>query len=215
MLSVLDNHEKLVLDVVHEYLNKNRTFNMSKVLPFIISRFKLASININIDGIEKILKSLVKKKILVEGSKLTKDEILINRKRNEIYNLIIEKPGIYFSQITSNLNYSNHLVFWHTEFLIRFNFILKESFDNHEIFFDSHIDFEAVKINYITSREKSKKIIDFLKQNNVGTSKTWLSSVLDMHPQTVAKYLDLLEEIEWINKEKISNKTLYFLNSDK
>lgn len=33
-----------------------------------------------------------------------------------------------------------------------------------------------------------------------------------MHPNTVSKYLDSLLEHNIINKEKMSNKTLYFLN---
>lgn len=74
------------------------------------------------------------------------------------------------------------------------------------------MDFEGVKISYFTSKEKSKKIIDYLKTNNEGTTKTRLSEVLKMHPNTITKYLDSLLEHNIINKEKMSNKTLYFLN---
>ena len=90
--------------------------------------------------------------------------------------------------------------------------ISKEVFDNHDIYFDSSLDFEGVKISYFTSKEKSKKIIDYLKSNNEGTTKTRLSEVLRMHPNTISKYLDSLLKYQIINKEKMSNKTLYFLN---
>ena len=53
----LTREEQIVLNVVQEYLNKNRYFNMQEVLLFINSRFKMASININIRGIEEILRS--------------------------------------------------------------------------------------------------------------------------------------------------------------
>ena len=88
----LTNEEQIVLKVVQEYLNKNRQFNMEKILPFIISRFRLASINISKNGIEEILRSLIKKDLLVEGSKLSRDDILLNLKRLQIYNFILRNP---------------------------------------------------------------------------------------------------------------------------
>ncbi|HEC36854.1 MAG TPA: hypothetical protein ENI29_01375, partial [bacterium] len=87
--------EKIVLTVVQEYLNKNRFFNMKEILPFIHARFKMASININLRGIEELLKSLAEKKLIVEGSKLYKDDILNNLKRRKIYDFIKENPGTY------------------------------------------------------------------------------------------------------------------------
>lgn len=208
----LTSEEQIVLSVVQEYLDKNRQFNMEKILPFIISRFRLASINISKNGIEEILRSLIKKDLLIEGSKLSRDDILLNLKRLQIYNFILRNPGTYFNRIIKELKLSNHIVVWHLSMLLKFNYISKEVFDNHDIYFDSSLDFEGVKILYFTSKEKSKKIIDYLKSNNEGTTKTGLSEVLKMHPNTVSKYLDSLLQHNIINKEKMSNKTLYFLN---
>ena len=110
MLIELLEQEKLVLNVVQEYLNKNRYFNMNEIIPFIISRFRNASININISGIEDILRSLVKKNLIVEGSKLSINDVLKNQKRKNIYEYIQENPGIYFNRIVKELNMSNHVV---------------------------------------------------------------------------------------------------------
>ena len=95
----LSREEKIVLTVVQEYLDKNRQFNMEKILPFIVSRFRLAKINISKNGIEEILRSLIKKNLLVEGSKLSHDDILLNLKRLQIYNFILKNPGAYFNRI--------------------------------------------------------------------------------------------------------------------
>ena len=208
----LSSEEQIVLSVVQEYLDKNRQFNMEKILPFIISRFRLASINISKNGIEEILRSLIKKDLLVEGSKLSRDDILLNLKRLQIYNFILRNPGTYFNRIIKELNLSNHIVVWHLNMLMKFNYISKEVFDNHDIYFDSNLAFEEVKISYFTLKEKSKKIIDFLKVNNDGITKTRLSEALKMHPNTITKYLNNLLEHNIIKKEKMSNKTLYFLN---
>ncbi len=120
--------------------------------------------------------------------------------------------GTYFNRIIKELNLSNHIVVWHLSMLLKFNYVRKEVFDNHDIYFDSSLDFEGVKISYFTSKEKSKKIIDYLKSNNGGTTKTRLSETLKMHPNTITKYLNNLLEHNIIKKEKMANKTLYFLN---
>ncbi len=208
----LTNQEKIVLNVVQEYLDKNRQFNMKKILPFINSRFRMASIDISNYGIETILRSLVQKDLLVEGSKLTHEDILFNLKRADIYNFIQKYPGVYFNKIIKELKLSNHIVVWHLNMLLKFNFIKKGLFDKHEIYFDSNLEFENVKIIYITSREKSKKIIEYLINNDIGVTKTQLSKKLGMHPNTIKKYLNFLEEFNVIFKEKLSKKTLYFLN---
>ena len=62
--------------------------------------------------------------------------------------------------------------------------------------------------------EKSKKIIEYLRSNDFGITKTHLSSDLGMHHNTISKYLKMLEEINVIVRKKTSKQTLYFLNED-
>ena len=204
--------EKLILNVVEEYLNKNRYFNLSEILPFIVSRFRMASVDINIRRIEEILRILVKKKLVVEGSKLINNDILKNEKRKQIYEYILENPGIYFNRILKELNISNHVVVWHLNVLQKFNFIKKEKIESHDIYFDSKFDVKSSKFAYITSKDKSKKIINYLKDNDFGITKTQLSKNLRIHPNTISKYLKALEKFDVIVKKKVSKRVIYFLN---
>ncbi|MFX0072114.1 MAG: hypothetical protein ACFFAO_13580 [Candidatus Hermodarchaeota archaeon] len=212
MSAALSEEELIVLNVVQEYLNKNRQFNIEKILPFIVSRFRIASININKKGIEGILRSLVRKNILIEGSKLSHQDILANLKRLQIYNYILKNPGTYFNKILIELDLSNHVVVWHLNMLEKFNYIRKEFFDNHDIYFDISLDFKDIKKLYITSQEKNQKIINYLKNNEKGASKTQLSRELKMHMYTIDKYLKSLIEYQIIVKEKKGNKTLFIIN---
>ena len=93
---------------------------MNEIVPFIIARFRTASTNINISGIEEILRSLVKKNMVVEGSKLSLDDILRNQKRKLIYEFLLANPGIYFNRIIRELKFSNHVVVWHLKILLKF-----------------------------------------------------------------------------------------------
>lgn len=206
--------EKLVLNAVQEYLNKNRYFNMKELLPFINSRFKIASININNRGIEEILRSLVKKKIIVKGSKLSRMDILNNQKRKNIYDFILKNPGTYFNKIIRELQISNHVVVWHLNMLLKFNFIKKEKFENHYAYFDSNFNVKNSKFRYVTSKEKSKRIIEYLKYYDFGITKTQLSTDLKMHINTSTKYLKMLEQFNIVIKKKVSKRMIYFLNED-
>lgn len=212
MSNDLLTQEKLVFTVVQEYLNKNRYFDVNEIVPFIVSRFRLSSININIKGIEEILKALVKKKIIVEGSKLSIDKILNNEKRKIIYDFIVNNPGTYFYKIVTNLRISNHVVVWHLKMLLKFNLIKVEKVEKHDVYFDSNFNIKNSKFAYITSKEKGKKIIDYLRQNDSGFSKSQLSQELKMHPNTISKYLKMLEQFNVIVKKKVSKRVIYFLN---
>ncbi|MFX1346318.1 MAG: hypothetical protein ACFFBC_09170 [Promethearchaeota archaeon] len=214
MTASLTKQERIVLNVILEYLNKNRQFNMEKILPFIIARFRASKININKNGIEIILKSLLNKKMIYEGSKLNQEEILNNLNRKMIYNHISNNPGIYFYKIVKNLGLSNHVVIWHLNFLIKFNYIRKEIINNQKVYFTPNVKLKEVEKRYFSSRKRSQKILDYLKFNNQGVTKNQLSIELKIHSNTLSKYLESLEKLNLIVKEKMLKKTLYFLNND-
>ena len=214
MPTEVQEQEKLVLNVIQEYLNKNRIFNMEEILPFITARFKMASININNRGIEDILKILVSKKLIIEGSKLYRDDLLLNRKRNLIYEFIVKNPGTYFNRIIKTLSLSNHVAIWHLEMLLKFDYIKKQKIENHNIYFDFTYRLRNTELKYFTSKEKSKLIIDYLKINNIGVPKTRLSKDLRLHFNTATKYLTFLEQFQVVAKRRLSGKTLFFLHDD-
>jgi len=210
----VSEQEKLILKVVEEYLNKNRYFDMNEILPFIMSRLKMTSSNLNMRRIEEILKILVKKRLIVEGSKLSINDILSNQKRKEIYDYIVQNPGVYFYKLIKELKLSNHVVTWHLNMLLKFNFIKKEKFENRDLYFDSSYDESNPRFRYFTSKEKSKKIITYLRNNDYGITKTQLSKELKMHSTTISKYLKVLAQFGIIFKKKMSKRLIYFLNED-
>jgi predicted transcriptional regulator len=207
----LSTNERLVLDVVQEYLDKNRTFNITEILPFLNSRFKSASIKINETGIKKILKSLVKKRYVFKDSKLTKNVLLENKIRKEIYEFILEYSGTFFNKLLKHFKVNNKVIVWHIRMLEKFGFIKRKFFDKRFIYFDSQMNFDQVKPLYYMSKEKCKQIFTYLQYNNTGVTKTKIAEDLNMHFNTVTRYLVVLESIDLIIKEKIDNNLLYFL----
>ena len=187
---------------------------MNKIIPFINSKLKIHSIDLNYRGIEEILRSLVKKKLLDEGTKFTKNEVLLNKKRNQIYNFIVKNPGVYFNTIVNKLKINKPVIVWHINMLLKFEFITKEEFENHEIYFDSRLSGRNRTFRYFTSKQESKKIMDFLKENDYGITKTHLVQSLGMHHNTVTKYLKNLEDYNMVIKKKVDKRILYFLNNE-
>lgn len=84
--------------------------------------------------------------------------------------------------------------------------------ENHEVFFDINLQTDNDEVLFIISKEKSKQIIDYLLEHSEGASKTQLSRELKIHSTTVSNYVELLDNKGIIIKNKLSRKTIYFLN---
>ena len=213
-LNNISEEQILVLNIIQEYLNKNRTFNKIEIVPFINAKIAKKKINLSYNGICEILKSLVEKNIIVEGSKLIKFDIFSNLNRKKIYEFITKNPGIHFNKLVKSLNMSLFSVEWHLNILLKFNLIRKVKIENFDAYFDSKLPSKNDEILHIISREKCKKIIQYLNQNNEGYSKNYLSKELKIHSSTISKYIEKLEEFGLLSKKELSNMTLYFLNED-
>lgn len=214
MQTSVSKEEEIVLNIVQEYLNKNRTFNKTEIIPFINAKIVKTNNNISYNGIHEILKSLVEKDIIVEGSKLIKYNVLLNLNRKRIYEHIINNPGVHFNKIVKILNISVFSVEWHLNVLIKFNLLRKAKIESFDAYYDSKLPPKNDKIYHIISRDKCNKIIQYLRENNEGYSKNYISKELKIHSNTISKYIEKLDEFGLLKKKRLSNKTLYFLNED-
>ncbi|MBN1215368.1 MAG: hypothetical protein JXA99_07970 [Candidatus Lokiarchaeota archaeon] len=198
------------MDIIQKYLDKNKQFRMKKVLSLIHSRFKLMDVNINLNGIETVLKTLIRKNCIVERSTLSRDNIFNNEKRKEIYEYIQDYPGIFFNELKRNLNICNQVLVWHLNILRKFKLIRKKMIENHAIYYCSFVrSIDAEKHHYI---RKSIDIINYLKAENKGISKTRLAEALNMHYNTLKKYIEKLEDYSLLIKKQKSRNIVYFLD---
>ena len=212
MAAKIKQYENDVYIEIQNYLNSNRPLKLEEGIPYLNSRFARSSVPLNRQGITEIVKSLVQRNVIVEGSKLTREEILLNAKRSQIYNYIVENPGVYYYNIMKKLNMSSHVVIWHLNILVEFNYIGKTTIDNHDLYFEINEDLDKVKVSYYLTNEKCRLIIEYLKSNALGHSKTSISKNLSMHPNTVKKYINVLEDFGIVSKTELSNKSVYLLN---
>jgi predicted transcriptional regulator len=211
--SYLLEHEDLVFTLLQEYFQKNRPFDMDKIIPYLNDKLARRDINLNKIGIKQIVISLIKQKLIAEGTNLTRADVLPNENRKSIYDYVMEHPGCYFRKVVLELELPNHVVTWHLNILIKFGFIKKDIFETQPLYFNPTLDFEKVRQSYIASKEKSQKILFYLDENKQGLTKTQLAEALSMHNTTITKYLKDLLNIALIIKKESGNKTLYYLNT--
>ena len=209
MLLNLDDRENAVYEGIKKYLERKRAIRSAKVISYLNKNLNKRQLNLNLSKIRQIIEKLKEKNVIVEGYQLTKEDIFAIPKRKNIYHYIIDNPGVYAYQITRDLDVSSHVVIWHLQVLKDFEFITSEQLDNHEVYFDTELDLNEVTRHYYMRKGKCKKILEVIDNSNGGMSKTRLAKTLNMHPNTIKKYLTALENIGVISKKKISNKTLY------
>ncbi|MFX0083889.1 MAG: hypothetical protein ACFE94_19225 [Candidatus Hodarchaeota archaeon] len=207
----LTKEEMGVFNLIQEFLSYNRVFNKEKVAMYITSRYRLNG-NLNYNGIKTVIDSLIKKNIIVEGSKLTRMTILLNENRRQIFNTVKENPGIYKNNLSKRLNLSLFIINWHLSMLVKFNLIREHLINSHLSYFEFSMSTKNDELYHIISREKCKSIIELLKDNKEGITKYQVSKALHMHYDTITNYLKKLRECNLLVRKKTDKKDLFLLN---
>ena len=152
-----------VLEIAEDIIRGNQVLD-AKLLYYKAKRI------LKIDKKELLatIEFLIKKKILVEGSKLTKDLVLLNTHRKNIYNYIIKNHGANFSSIRDNYKGTTgspgHLI-WNLEMLLKFNYIKKIKFKKYTLFVPLNMEENTAIIYFILKDELNMKIIDLLLES--------------------------------------------------
>ena len=206
--------EEILIDLIQEYLEMNKCFNKEKILPYLINRIHKMDINVNSNGIKSIIKTLEEKKVVIQGSKLIKQNILDNSNRSKIYNFIEQNPGTYLNKIVTSLNLNIFIIKWHLNMLVKFEIVRETQINHKKIYFDSDIPLEFEELYYLLSNKKCSKIIDYLKSNDLGSTMHQISKNLRMHFNTVKKYLKEIDSKNLLLSKKFNNKTLYFIDRE-
>ena len=158
-----------VIEVAQEIISENKVLDTEILYNIAKNRLKIPR-----RGLLRIIQFLIDKRILVEGTKCTKNTVLSNPYRNKIYSFITLHLGVHFSIIRdvlfsdreSKSQKTGQLV-WHLEALIKFDYIKKVKFKNYAIFIPSEID-DEIGVMYFLLRDKlNKKIVNLLIQREL------------------------------------------------
>jgi predicted transcriptional regulator len=211
-MSSLEDLESVVLRLVKEYLTKKTFFSINDIIEFVNNRVRLNP-NINRNKIELILKSLIKKRVIIPGTRLMKNNIIENPIRNEIYNYIHNKPS-NVNEIMRALKIGSNQALWHLSCLEKFQFIRSKKINNHRVFFEFNSNPNFDKFHYYLNKDLVQNIIDFMKEENKPLKITEIANGLKKNHSTIKKYLDILKNLKLIKIEKINGRNGFVLDSE-
>jgi hypothetical protein len=215
-LSLTLNHPSVqrVIEIAKEVINNNNVLDTELLYALAKRRLKFPR-----KGLLSIIQLLINKKVLVEGSKYTKDEILNNKYRLNLYNFLTSYLGAHFSTIrkqiitdnSGSLGSSGQLI-WHLEMLIKFNYIKKIKIKNYTVFLPYEIDEEIGLLHFVLHDEIYLKIIQLLISNEK-LKKSEVHKLVNEKRETIYYRINNLIEFNII--ESSGDKTSLILNSIK
>jgi len=162
---ISENHPNVqrVLEIAEEIMRKNKVLNVENLYNIAKKRLKLPR-----NGLLSIIQLLINKKLLIEGSKFSKETVLSNRVRKAILSYILINPGVHFSDLRKTAlpeekGSSGQLV-WHLEMLLKFNYIHKIKVGNYTVFLPHNMDEKVGKILFLQRDAINYKVMKLLNK---------------------------------------------------
>ena len=151
-----------VIEIAEEIMSKNKVLNIETLYNISKKSLKLPR-----NGLLFIIQFLINKKILIEGSKFSRETVLSNPTRRGLYNYVRANPGAHFSILRRNAlpdeSGSSGQLVWHLEMLLNFNYIYKVKVGNYTVFLPIEMEIELGIINFLLRDKINRKIVDLLK----------------------------------------------------
>jgi predicted transcriptional regulator len=138
--------------------------------------------------------------------RLTMEEVLENEFRNQILNLIIENPGIHYSELLRSVDTSSSNLAWHLDILETYKIISKKRIGRFLIFYP-FIDKNPFA-DYDIKIIKSKTTLDIFQiiGDNPGIFQYQIAKRMDLNRKTIKYHLDKLMSSNLIRIEKKGRK---------
>lgn len=212
-MSSPDNLQSIVCDLIREYLKKKPFFSIEDLVVFINNRVK-SNPYLNKNSIELIIKNLIKKRILIPGTKLMKNNIIEHPIRNEIYNYIKKNPS-NINEIMRAINIGSNQALWHLSCLEKFRFTRSKKIDNQKIIFEYDSNPEYDMLFFYLKQVIVQEIIDFMIKENKTLKITEIANGLKKNYNTIKKYLEILKNLDLITIEKENKKVSFKINTEK
>jgi hypothetical protein len=157
-LTLEDPNVQRIIEIAKELIKQNKVLKLKRLY-----NLAVRSLDISTGDILKVIQFLNNKKILLDGSKHTKDTILLNLYRKKIYSVIQKFNGATFSFLrekvfTERFGSAGQLI-WHLNMLLKFKYIKKIKVGNYSLFLPIDIDDDFGKLCFFMKDELYSNII--------------------------------------------------------
>ncbi|MFX1450473.1 MAG: hypothetical protein ACFFCM_06510, partial [Promethearchaeota archaeon] len=143
------------MDIAHEIGTKKRSIELKELYNKCI-----ADLEYSREEILLSIKMLYEKKYIVEGHRLTKETILDNETRKQIYDYIEKNPGAHNREIRNNFKLGSYRAFRHIKYLEIFGLLRSKEFMNKRAYFLVETDENQDERILILKNERTKMIYD-------------------------------------------------------
>jgi len=208
-----DNLQSIVCNLIKEYLKKKPFFSIEDIVVFIANRVR-SNPNLNRNSIELIIKNLIKKRVLIPGTKLMKNNVIEHPIRNEIFNFIKKNPS-NINDIMKAINLGANQLLWHLSVLEKFRFTRSKKIENQRIVFEFDSNPEVDELYFYLKQEIVGDIIILLRKEKSSFKTAEIASDLKRNYNTVKKYLEILKNLKIVKVEKNKKRVLYRLDIEK
>ena len=209
-MSTPEEVEPLIFGLIKEYLKKKPFFSIEDIVEYISNRTRAKSY-LNKNRIEKSIKDLIKKRRLIPGTKLMKNNIIEHPIRNEIYNHIKKNPS-NINEIMRAINIGSNQVLWHLSCLEKFQFTRSRDIENQRIIFIFDSNPELDELYFYLRQEIVQKIIEFMLKKNDFLKVSDISNNLKKNYNTIKKYLEILHNLQLVEIERDKKRILFKLD---
>lgn len=160
-LSLENPNVQKIIEIAKEFIKKNQILKVKKLYNIAVK-----SLDISTKEIVEIIQFLNINKILIDGSKHTRDTILLNLYRKKIIHVIDSYNGATFTYLRENI-FTGHSgsagqLLWHLNMLLKFRYIKKIKVGNYSLFLPIDLDDELGKLCFFMKDDLNRDIIELL-----------------------------------------------------
>jgi predicted transcriptional regulator len=154
----------------------------------------------------QVIQWLFGKRVLIEGSKLTRELVLRNLNRRKIYKFIEKHISVTFSRLKLGLTDigSPGQLIWHLQMLMKFKYIRRFKFKKYSLFTPIEIDEDMAILIFLLEDEINKKIITLLLEYG-SLRRTEFYEALKASRQLIYYHINILIEAGLITQKQEAN----------
>ena len=181
----LTSPQQRIFEIIKDYLDKNPFFTLDDLYRICKKNAKVPD-----NEIHSILNGFINNKLIVDGSKLTRDTILKNPTRTEIYHFISKNPALNFTQILKKFNLGSYAARWHLEMLRKFGFIRQKKIKIYNVYFRRDFPENKESVVYTLRNRNALRIYLCLQYTSLNSNN--LAQVLNLNYSTIQYHIQEL-----------------------
>jgi DNA-binding transcriptional ArsR family regulator len=133
------------------------------------------------------------------GDKIKRKNVLLNRKRREIYYFIVNFPFSHFRRITRTVGVGPNEGAWHLGILERMGFVKGERSGRYLVYHAHNIDTRTSRPSNLIPNNNASRILEYLLRNP-GAKISDVTQALTINRNTVAYHIKRLETNGYVER---------------